>query len=216
VLGAARQLVPAIGDHSSVVYSGLEAPLRALRPLPLETPRLLCVGRLVPDKGFETALGAVARLVPRFPRLRLVIAGDGPLLSELQVQASALGVSQFVEFLGWVAEDQVLELMNDVTLVVMPSRREGLPLVAIQAAYMGRPVVATRVGGLPEVVIHGETGLLVEPGDETALVDAIASLLEHPETASELGSSAARRARERFHPERYLAAYEALYRNLVN
>ena len=98
----------------------------------------------------------------------------------------------------------------------MPSQNEGLPLVALEAALMARPVVATHVGGLPEVVVHQETGLLVENGDTGGLTEAVAHLLDHPETAIQMGQVARRRAQEFFSFERCVDAYDALYRKLYN
>ena len=106
-------------------------------------------------------------------------------------------------------------LINTATMVVMPSRREGLPLVALEAALMARPIVATRVGGLPEVVVHQQTGLLVEPENSDALAEAITFLLDHHETATQLGQAARQRAQEVFGWERCVDAYDALYRKLI-
>ena len=91
----------------------------------------------------------------------MVIAGNGTDRAQLERQAAELGLREVVDFIGWVAPDKVPELINSATIVLMPSRWEGLPSVALQASMMARPVLATSVGGLPEVVVHGETGLLV-------------------------------------------------------
>ena len=97
----------------------------------------------------------------------------------------------------------------------MPSRREGLPLVSIQAAQMARPVVAARVGGLPEVVVDGETGLLIDPEDSAALAQAIAFLLDHPDRATQMGQAARQRAELFFGWTRYLDSVEELYYRLA-
>jgi glycosyltransferase involved in cell wall biosynthesis len=110
----------------------------------------------------------------------------------------------------------VPELLDAASLVLMPSRREGLPLVAIQAAQLARPVIAARVGGLPEVVEHGQTGLLVPVDDAGALAEAVAALLEDPSAAARLGAVARQRAAERFGWRRYLDASDGLYRRLVD
>ncbi len=215
LLVEARQLVPEVSPHSSVIHDGLNMP--ALRPafLPFDPPRILCLGRLVNEKGFEVALAAFASLVDRYPHVRLTIAGDGPARTELEQQAAALGLTDRVEFTGWVNPEQVPALMNTATAVVMPSRREGFGLVALEAALMARPVVATRVGGLPEVVVHEQTGLLVEKEDTKALAEAIAFLLEHPAAAGQMGQAARRRAAELFSLERHIDAHDALYRKLI-
>lgn len=208
-------LAPEIAERSSVICNAIEVPALAPAPLPRDAPRLVCLGRVVHDKGFDVALAAFAELAPRFPNARLVIAGDGPARAELETQAQALGIAESVEFQGWVAPARVFELMNSATLVVMPSRRETFGLVALEAAMMARPVVASRVDGLPEVVADGQTGLLVDKDDPTALARAVAQLLEDAGMAERMGRAARRRAQERFGFERYVDAYDSLYQRLA-
>jgi glycogen(starch) synthase len=179
------------------------------------TPRLLCVGRLVPAKGFDLALAALASIIGRYPNLRMVMAGDGPMRTQLERQAAQLGLSGIVEFLGIVEPDKVLTLINRATLVLVPSRHEGLPTVALQAAFMGRPVVATRVGGLPEAVIDQQTGLLVESGDSHSLAEAIAFFLDNPHAAIEMGAAGRERAQKFFLWRRCVDAYDALYTKVI-
>ena len=210
-----RHLVPGFVPRVSVIYNGVEVPSLRPEPLPIAAPRLLCLGRLFAEKGVDLLLTALASIVDRCPQARLVIAGDGPERSALEQQAAELGLGHRVEFTGWIAPAAVPALINTATLVVMPSRREALPLVALEAASMARPVVATRVGGLPEVVAHEQTGLLVAPEDSDALAEAIAFLLEHPETARRMGQAARRRAEEVFSWTRCVDAYETLYRRLT-
>jgi glycogen(starch) synthase len=107
--------------------------------------------------------------------------------------------------------------MKSATIVVMPSRwEEAFGLVALEAALMGRPVVATRVGGLPEVVVDRETGLIVQKDDSEALADAIASLLDQPQQAMAMGNAGRLRAQQIFSLQRYVDAYDALYRTLIH
>jgi glycogen(starch) synthase len=209
------KLTPEIAARLSVIYNAIEVPALAPAPLPRAAPLLVCLGRVVHDKGFDVALSAFAELTPRFPNARLVIAGDGPARPELETQAQALGIADTVEFLGWVAPARVSELMNSATLVVMPSRRETFGLVALEAALMARPVVGSRVEGLPEVVVDGRTGLLVDEEDPTALARAIAQLLADIGTAERMGQAARRRAQELFGIERLTDAYDGLYQRLT-
>jgi glycogen(starch) synthase len=214
VLERARELAPEIAGRSSVIHNGLEPSPILPTPLPFAPPRLLCLGRLIPEKGFDLALTAFVTLACQFPDARLVIAGDGPMRHPLEEQARELGLAERVQFTGWVAAEKVSELINTATLVVMPSRREGLPLVGIQAAQMARPVVATRVGGLPELVVEGETGWLVQQEDSKALAEAVALLIEHPARAQQMGQAAQHRAQEFFGWTRYLDAMDALYQKV--
>ena len=214
-LAAMRRVMPEIAPISSVILNGIEAPRLRPRPLPTEPPMLLCVGRMSAEKGFDTAIAGFASIAGRWPTMRLVIAGDGAERLALEQQAQLLGVAGRVDFLGWVAPDGVPALINDATIVLMPSRSEGLPLVAIEAALMARPLVATRVGGLPEVVLDGETGVLVECDNSEALGGAVASLLEHPQRAAQMGHAARARALNVFSGERCVAQYDLLYQHLT-
>jgi glycogen(starch) synthase len=184
-------------------------------PLPFAAPRLLCLGRVVVQKGFDVALRAFAQLAGRYPQARLVVAGDGEALSALVQLAGALGIAGAVEFPGWAAPGDVPALINCCTMVLMPSRYEPFGLVALQAGQMARPVVASRVDGLPEVVVDGETGLLVEPENPEALARAIVCLLEDPALAARMGQAGRRRAEEAFSWEHHLEAYEALFQHLA-
>ena len=216
VLAEARQLAPEINPYSSVIYNGLKVTNLPPKLARVDPPQLLCLGRLVPDKGFNLAIAAFAAISDRFPQLRLMIAGDGPARLSLEKQAAALGITSSVDFVGWVPPEKIAELINLATIVVMPSHREGLPTVALEAALMARPVVGTQVGGFPEVVLHQKTGWLVPPGDEMALADALLLLLNEPRKAVEMGEAARIRVQEMFSFERYIDAYENLYCRLIS
>lgn len=216
VLDEARLLVPEISARSSVITNARKAPDVAPLPPPLDEAKLLLLGRLSATKGVDVALEAFARLVPRFGlRLRLAIAGDGPERAALVDQAATLGVSGQVDFLGWTAPEAISDLINTSTIVLLPSRSEGFPLAALDAALMARPVVATTVGGLPEVVQNGVTGILVPPEDSIALAVAIERLLNEPETARDLGAAAREHVVTNFSFEDHVRAFAAQYRKLT-
>jgi glycogen(starch) synthase len=163
---------------------------------------------MVRAKGFDVALRALASL----PDLHLTLAGDGVELPPLKQLAHELGIAHRVDFRGWVHPESVSALINEAGLVVVPSRwREPFGLVAVQAAQMGRPVVASNVGGLPEVVRHGVTGLLVAPDAPKELSDAIAWMSGHPEEAAALGAAAQKLAATHFSIDRCAGEYAALY-----
>jgi glycogen(starch) synthase len=215
MLNEARQLVPEIVPYSSFIYNGIEcrAPVK---PLPKERQEILCVGRLVKDKGFDLALRAFAMLREHFPTVRMIIAGDGAAREPLKQLAQELGIGERVIFPGWVKHEDIPNLINEASLVVMPSRwEEAFGLVAVEAALMERPVVATRVGGLPEVVADGITGMLVEKENSEALAAAISYLLRNPAEAANMGRVARRRAQALFSLDGHVDAYQALYRKLV-
>jgi glycogen(starch) synthase len=214
VLKDGRQLVPGLKSRSSVVYNGLTLPAVKPTPLPVVQPRLLCLGRLSQEKRIEVAIRAFDSVVRRFPTVRLVIAGDGPERSALEQLVLRLDLTDSVEFIGWVTPSRVPELINTAMAVLMPSKHEGFPLAALEAAFMGRPLIATRVGGLSEVVQHEETGLLIDPGAAEGLASAISCLLADPARAIRFGQ-AARRWAQNFSLDRSVKGYDALYRKLI-
>jgi glycogen(starch) synthase len=132
----------------------------------------------------------------------------------LEKQIADLDLSDNVKLAGWVLPDKVPLLLNTASLVVIPSRAEGFGLVALQAALMARPVVAARVGGLLEVLVNGETGLLVEP-EQQAIGEAVSFLLARPEVAAAMGREARRRAVNNYSFDRHVNAYDDLYRKVI-
>lgn len=215
VLTHARRLMPEVVRCSSVILNALEPPRFDPPPIPFDLPRILCLGRLVPEKGFDLALTAFERVFRRFPSARLVIAGEGRQAGKLKQQTVELGLTDYVEFVGGVPPEKVAELIAQSTLVLIPSRLEGFGLVALEAGAMARPVVATRVGGLPEVIVHEETGLLVNQESSPALADAITLLLDHTDVAVQMGQAARRRVEEVFSWERCVDAYDSVYQKLA-
>jgi glycosyltransferase involved in cell wall biosynthesis len=216
VLEQVRKLAPQITPKTSCIYNGVEPPPIAPSPLPFHPPRLLCLGRLVPAKRIEWALEAISRLRVRFPGLELIIAGDGPLRGALEARARELAVQDCVRFLGWVEPDRVYETINGATCVLMPSLREGLPVAGVQAAMMGRPIAATGVGGLVEVVRQAESGLLVEPNDLEGFISALGQLLENPERAACMGASGRAHALRTFAWESTVGKYQQLYQDVAS
>jgi glycogen(starch) synthase len=215
LLAQVHRLVPEISRRSSVIRNGLEYPEVTPKPLPFETPMLLCLGRLVRQKGFDLALAAFASICDRFPKVRLVVAGEGPERASLQREIVALGLANRVEFTGWVAPGDIFNLINTATVMLMPSRLEGLPSVGLQAGIMARPIIATRIGGLPEVVVDRKTGLLVAPEDSAELSKAIVYLLEHPEVAVRMGEAGRQRVMNLFSWETCVIEYERLCQQLT-
>lgn len=216
VLDELREVAPGIEPRSSVVWNGLAAPPGEPSPVPKGTPLLLCVGRLTEAKGFDLAIAALPRIRARHPGVRLVIVGDGPARDALGLEAARLGLDDAVELAGWVAPSQVPTTLERATVVIVPTRGpEAFGLVALQAGQVGRPVVAARRGGLPEVIRDGTTGTLFEPGDPDALASAVIELLDDPERLRRLGRAARTFVRERFSAQRHLDGYDRLYRQLT-
>lgn len=149
------------------------------------------VGRLVEPKALHILIEAVSQLAQTMSQVRLVLVGDGPLRSELEKQAADLGVSDRVLFAGMRMD--IPAVLSAIDVYVMSSKSEGLPVSLLEAMSAEKPVVATRVGGIPEVVTDRREALLVQPNDPSALADAINEVISNPELAAQLG----RRARER-------------------
>lgn len=216
LLQQTQLLVPEVTVRATILYPGVRAPSDNTKPLSFDKPSLLCVGRLARDKGFDLVLSAFDQIKQRYPNLRIIIAGDGPARRDLEIQATELGIRARVDFLGWVEPGRIGEILNSATLVLVPSRtEEAFPLVALEAALMARPVVATRVGGLPENIVDHETGLLVEKENPEQLAESVAFLLDHPETASRMGEAGRLRANRLFGLTRYVDESDALYKKVV-
>jgi glycosyltransferase involved in cell wall biosynthesis len=190
-------------ERMTTVRNGL-APLPDRRPerhairsrlgIAPERDVLLMVGVCRPGKGHEQAIEAMPAVLCERPDTMLCIAGDGPLRAELERLARPLGGS--VHFLG--ARGDVADLMAMSDVVLLPSRSEALPTVLLEAAMGGVPSIATRVGGTPEILSHGETGLLVEPGDGPGLAQAILMLLRKPAWRAAMGDAARLKATTEF------------------
>jgi glycogen(starch) synthase len=202
---------PSVAARMSVITNGIDPPMLETTPVPGDRQRLLCVGRLDHQKGFDLAITALAQLRPEHPDARLIVAGDGPERDRLIALACAIGVQDRVDFLGEVDREDVAALFRACTAVVMPSRFEGLPLVALEAAWAGRAVVAAESPGLADAVEPGATALMVPAEDAAALAACLAGLLADPERASELGRNARALAERRYSLDRCVDEYEQLY-----
>lgn len=177
-----------------------------------EVTQLLCVGRLVPDKGQGILLEAVATLRARGTDVELTLVGDGPDRHSLQRRAAALGLSDVVTFAGSVGQDRILDAYRQADVFCLASFAEGIPVVLMEAMSTGLPVVTTQIMGIPELVGHGESGLLVAPGDIEGLAEAIEGLAADPRLRARLGSAGRRRVQQRFSSATATAAMEAALR----
>ncbi len=176
-------------DRCVVVKNGLELQQFPMRPrdtcrtelaIPLTADLMVYVGSLKHVKGPDLLMTAFASIATQRPEARLVLIGEGPLRASLQTQAQALGVGERVLFLGRRPHTEVAAWMNAADLLVLPSRSEGLPNVVTEALACGTPVVATRVGGVPEAFAAGVAGVLVEAENSAALGQAIVFALQQP------------------------------------
>ena len=195
-------------ENFEIVHYGISAR-NGVAPYEGSEPRLLCVGRLIPIKGHLVLLRALAQARARVPGVTLDVAGRGPLEPALKSYARELGLAEAVRFLGFVSPVQ--RAIETAAIVVVPSLGEGFGMVALEAMERARPVIASAVGGLPEIVADGETGLVVPSGDAEALTEAIAELAGDLARAAEMGRAGRERALAEFPPERSAGRIEELY-----
>jgi glycosyltransferase involved in cell wall biosynthesis len=208
--GLARYLAESEGfqeDGFEVVHYGLDPGPPP--PAPPGVPCLALVGRLIEIKGHGVLLEALARARAELPDVTLELAGDGPLEPELRAAVARLELGGAVRFLGHVAPPT--PVYERAEIVVVPSFGEGFGMVALEAMERGRAVIASDVGGLPEIVEAGETGLTVPPGDAAALARAIVELGRDPARTARLGAAGRERALSEFSQERCTARTEELY-----
>ena len=215
VVADARSLDPSVEGRISMIRNGVVTPPLAPVPVPDGPPAFLAIGRLVRQKAFHRAIDAIAALAPKHPDIRLTIVGVGALRDALEGQAAELGVAEHVHFAGEVAHDDIPALLSRHIALVMPSRFEGLPLVALEAAWMGRPVVGTAAPGLALAVVEGETGILVDRADRGALAAAMEELVLDRDLARRLGAGARRLAESEWSLAACVDGYEAIYERLV-
>lgn len=180
---------------------------------PLSGQLIGAAGRLAPEKGFDTLISAMPQVLAQLPGARLVIAGAGPGRAGLEGQIEGLGLSRSVQLLG--ARADVATLMHAVRVFVLPSRAEPFGMVLLEAMAARTPVVATAVGGVPEVVLDRQTGHLVPPADARRLADAVIALLGSSDRARSYGEAGRQRVERVFPLERMLAATERLYRQAL-
>jgi glycosyltransferase involved in cell wall biosynthesis len=177
------------------------------------SPVLLSVARLVPDKDHDTLLAAFGRLAGEHPGAELWLVGNGPRLEVLEKKARDLGVAGQVKFLP--ATKDIRQLYRQADIFVLSSVNEALPNVILEAMATGLPVVATRVGGLPEAVVPEDTGLLVSPRDVPGLAAALGRLLDDPGTRRNLGRRGRERALEQFSFEAMVSRHEEVWARLL-
>jgi glycosyltransferase involved in cell wall biosynthesis len=195
------------------IYNGidLEPFPDPLPPKENTAPRIISVGRLVAFKGFEHLIDACAELARRSLDFTCEIIGDGPLRDDLQAKIDMLNLSPQVSLLGSLSQGAVLEKLRSADIFALASvtdpqgASDVFPTVIIEAMTAARPVVSTRLAGIPESVLHGETGLLVSPGDTTELAQALEQLMRDPGQRSRLGRAGRARVEQHFRIEHTVA-----------
>jgi glycosyltransferase involved in cell wall biosynthesis len=201
-------------DPARVQASSAAAVTRATLGASEEDRILLVLAALIPRKGVDVLLEAMGILAAEGVRPLLWIAGDGPQRDALRSQAAALGVQEQVRFLG--QRGDAADLLAACDVFVLPSRREGLGVAALEAMAAGRPVVCSAVGGLQTSVVEGRTGLLVPAGEPTALADALQRVLRDEDLRKRLGDAGPTRIAEGFEASQMVDAHVDLYREVLD
>ncbi|MGH2427393.1 MAG: glycosyltransferase family 4 protein [Candidatus Limnocylindria bacterium] len=178
-----------------------------------ETPLIGCVARLRKRKGQRYLLEALASVTSTHPDVCLLLIGDGEDRAELEERTRQLGLSGHVKFLG--ARNDVSDLIALCQFTVLPSLQEEFGIVLLESLVHGRPVVASSVGGIPEIVTTGEHGLLVPPADSERLADAIKHLLGQPRVTAAMGERGRRLVAERYSMAAFIEATERVYADLL-
>ena len=210
-------------DKLRCVRDAIEITPRVERPdhegfrrefdLPPDAQGIGVVAQLIRRKGHQVLLEAMPEVLAAYPRARVLFFGKGPLEGELQSLIERKGLTGSVRLAGF--REDLPRILPCLDLVVHPALMEGLGVSLLQASCAGLPIVASRVGGIPEAVRDGETGLLVEPGDAQALADAIRSLLGDAERRREMGCQGRHRVEQQFSAERMVEGNLAVYRELL-
>ena len=207
-----------------VIYSGIDLS-QALSPdaavgireryrLSAHQPLIGTVANLFPRKGYEYLIDALAEVRKEIPDIHCLVIGEGDdaYRESLLRRVETLRLTSALTFAGF--QKDVLPYIAGLDLFVLPSLMEGFGIALIEAMSMGKPVIATAVGGIPEVIEDGISGMLVPPSDSSALAQMILHLLKNPELRERLGSAAQARVREKFSAQRMIAQFQDLYREM--
>jgi glycosyltransferase involved in cell wall biosynthesis len=200
-------------DTACFQKRGEAKALRHALGIPTDAPVIGTIGRLTPVKRQELLLRAFAQVREQVPRAHLLLVGDGPLMGELRGLAAQLGVAGATHFVGYQAEPQ--RYLHLIDVFALTSASEGIPQALLEAAAAGIPAVASRVGGVPEVIDDGRTGLLFPSGDQGGLTRGILTVLTDPGLARRLGEAARDRVESLFHIRRMARDYHQQFLELL-
>lgn len=212
-----------ISEKVSVIYHGIETDENEIRVhhnnlrkelgIGEDIPLVGNIGRIEPQKAVDDFLRAARIIKDAIPNVNFLVVGDGPLRNDMEKLSMQLGIKDVVLFTGW--KKNVKEYMDIIDVVCIPSLWEALPFLLLEAMYTKKPVVATHVGGIPEVVDDGKTGILVPPSRPEVMANAIITLIENKRIAKEMGEAGKRRVQQLFSVEQMITHYEKLYLDLL-
>ena len=207
------EVIPRGVDPDGLVPARPRGEIRGSIGTPEELPVMLFVGSLTAEKRLDRLLRVARAVRDETSEAELWILGEGPLMGEARRWAAEMNLDSAVRFLG--TQPDVATYMNAADLLLLTSDTEGTPGVVLEAACLGLPVVATRVGGVEECVVDGDTGYLAPPQDESQLVEAVLRLLRSPERRRIMGREARKYVAERFSIGVVAGQYEEFYRGVA-
>ena len=211
---AARLRTEGVGDRViRIIPNGIDVDAYAARTPSHSLRRIVTVANLRPEKAHDVLIDAFASLSTIHPDVELVIVGTGTRDAELRALATQRGVAARVQFLGH--RDDVAEILAGSDIFVLPSRTEAFPNSVMEAMAAGLPVIATAVGGVPELIQDGVNGVLIPPDNRAALIDALRNLVDSPARAAAFGHSARDTIASRFSFTRMVTSFEDLYLDLI-
>jgi glycosyltransferase involved in cell wall biosynthesis len=200
-----------IDDDEEVMYGKLS--LREELGLKNEIPVIGAIGRLVWQKGFEYFIEAIPEVLKEFKGARFLLVGEGELKDELKVKSKKLKFEDKIFFVGF--RNDIKEILQSIDVLVMPSLLEGLPMILLEAMAMEKPIVATEIEGIKEVLDNGKTGSLVPPKDSKVLAGAIIKMITHKENALNMGLAARKVVTERFGVDVMVEKHKEVYEELL-
>jgi glycosyltransferase involved in cell wall biosynthesis len=201
--------------NTRVIYNGVDARMFSPPTIDSRSHVILSVGNLIPIKGHELLLRALAVVLPRYPQISCEIIGDGPERRRLNRLASDCGIAGRVRFLGRQSRNQVADAMRRCLLFALPSRYEGLGCVYLEAMSAAKPVIACRGQGIDEIIRHGTNGWLIDPGSLQELVAALATLLQNLQLRQQIGEAARRTVLQGLTSAHQATQLAAVYRECV-
>ena len=205
--------------NNGVKFDGLEPPSKIIskKSIGLESHQtvLLCVGTLVPNKGHKVLLQSLSILLRNKGAIsfQVLFLGDGPIRDEVDAEINKLGLSNYVRILGFKGD--VFPYYKAADIVILPTLYEHFPWAVLEAMSVGTPVIASNIGGIPEIIDHEINGLLVPPNDPCALADAMERLMSSSELRRLLGEAARQKVKSKFTTEKMVRETEAVYEKVL-
>lgn len=200
-------------DFSRIQSGKEKTDLKRELSLPSDTVIIGTMGRLSPERGHVHFLKAAKEIIKTFPKVVFIIVGDGDLKEDLMLQAREMGIEDRVFFLGF--RKDIANILSSVDIYVSSSLRDSFGIAVVEAMAAGKPVIATKVGIVPEIIKDDETGITIEPGNSNVIYEAATKLLKDDKLRVKLGISAKQVVTQRFSRQQMVGAYEQLYLTLL-